>query len=932
VIKNTILFICAMLLLQNIKAQHNLSGTLTDSAKQQPIANAVVVLLNPKDSVLYKFTRSNVAGTFSFKNVTPGKYILTTAHKTYADYADELTINGDKELPQLYLQNKAQLLERVIITARSPIRIKGDTMIFLADSFKVGPNANVEDLLKKLPGLQVNAKGEIKAMGEKVEKVLVDGEEFFGDDPGMAVRNLRADAVKEVQVFDGKSDQATFTGVDDGKKTKTINLKLKENAKRGHFGKADVSGGLNNQQGNRYNSNLMFSKFRGKQKLAAYVLNGNINKDGLDWSDREKYGADDNDYEMNMDDDGSMWYTSTGNSDGEAHIDPQNGFLKNNNAGLQFTDVLNGKHKINIAPKFNSQIYNKQTLNFNKTLLKDSVLISNGTSNETINRYNFKNKASVDFKLDSLSSLKITVGANFYNTQNNSGNTNTTNGETGVLKNNSTSINTATSTKTLLSATALYRQKFKKDRRSLALKIALKQLENEQDALLQSTSNVFTNNTTSFTQVFNQTKNSTGVNNNFDAKLTYTEPLSKKIALELAHEVTFTNGKNTLLTNEFSPSTGKYELFIDTLSNNFNQKITVQNPSVKISYKAKKFSYGFGSSFGITNFKFTDVTQNRLYTRNFVNLMPQANFNYKFNANGNLGFSFSGYNTQPRLEDLQPLRNNNNFFMQYIGNPNLKATFTTSYRINGNTYNFKNDSWKYFGLNYRRENNSITRSQIINTATGQTISQPVNTNGNYSVNFYGGGSKKIKKLNLSVGLNPNFNYSRRVDIINNQLSYANNTSFGLGFYAYKNKEDKYDVNIEFNPTFSSNSNAQIAATNKFWETSVALNATVNITKTLLIKNEVNSSFRQKTIQFPNPVNFTMWNATLEKRFKKNEFTAYFTVRDLLNQNQGINRNFWGNNTYETRNERLQRFWLLGFIWNFKNKAAAAPTTNEGTNN
>src|SRR4029078_6500864 len=205
-------------------------------------------------------------------------------------------------LPTFALMSKSKILQEVIIKTGKPIQIKGDTTVYTADSFKVSANANVEELLRKLPGIQVDKDGKIKAMGETVEKVLVDGEEFFGDDPGMAVKNLRADAVKEVQVFDKKSEQAEFTGIDDGKTQKTINLKLKEDKKKGYFGKIDAAGGLQKNIPNRFNDNLLFSSFKGKRKLSAFLLNGNTGQDGLNWQDEQKYGGQDDNFTKNLDD------------------------------------------------------------------------------------------------------------------------------------------------------------------------------------------------------------------------------------------------------------------------------------------------------------------------------------------------------------------------------------------------------------------------------------------------------------------------------------------------------------------------------------------------------------------------------------------------------------------------------------------------------
>ena len=267
------------------------TGAVNDRNENKPVKNAVIALLIPKDSILYKFTRSDAKGKYILKDVTPGNYILMTTHPYYADVLEDVEIKGDAEFPPYMLISKAKLLQEVIVKSGSPIKIRGDTTVYTADSFKVSANANVEELLKKLPGIQVDKDGKIKAMGETVEKVLVDGEEFFGDDPGMAVKNLRADAVKEVQVFDKKSEQAEFTGIDDGKTKKTINLKLKDDRKHGYFGKVDVTGGTQKNIENRYNENLLFSSFKGKRKLSAFLLSGNTGQDGLSWQDERKYGG-----------------------------------------------------------------------------------------------------------------------------------------------------------------------------------------------------------------------------------------------------------------------------------------------------------------------------------------------------------------------------------------------------------------------------------------------------------------------------------------------------------------------------------------------------------------------------------------------------------------------------------------------------------------
>jgi len=285
------------------------TGSIGDTTEHKSLSNAVISLLRPADSVLVVFTRSKEKGDFTLKNISPGSYLVMITYPKFADYVEQLKIGTtDTDLGKINLIRKSELLKEVVVTQKlGAIRMKGDTLAFMADSFKVKEGANVEDLLKKLPGIQVNKNGEITAQGEKVQKVLVDGEEFFSDDPAVVTQNMRADAVKEVQVFDKKSDQATFTGIDDGEKTKTINLKLKDDRKKGYFGKLKAGGGLPD----KYENNGMLNAFKGKRKFAAFGTMSNTGAAGLNWEDQEKFGGGSN---MQYDEDEGYFY-STGESD-----------------------------------------------------------------------------------------------------------------------------------------------------------------------------------------------------------------------------------------------------------------------------------------------------------------------------------------------------------------------------------------------------------------------------------------------------------------------------------------------------------------------------------------------------------------------------------------------------------------------------------------
>jgi hypothetical protein len=751
------------------------SGSLTDKSEQKPVKNAVVALLTPKDSILYKFIRTDAAGKFTLNNVKLGNYIFMTTHPFYADYTDNIEVkDAEAKLGSVGLINKSKLLQEVIIKTGSAIKIKGDTTIYTADSFKVSANANVEELLKKLPGIQVDKNGEIKAMGEKVAKVLVDGEEFFGDDPGMAIKNLRADAVKEVQVFDKKSDQAEFTGIDDGNTQKTINLKLKDDKKKGYFGKIDAAGGPQKNIDDRYNTNVLLSSFKGKRKLTGFVLNGNTGQDGLSWQDEQKFGGENENFSMNMDDDGNVNFNWTGGgSDDEPYVNTENGFIKNTNAGVQYSNKWNDKQTFNFSPKYNSQIYTNANSLFRQSQIGNTALNENTSTITNVNRNNFKTNATYEIKLDSNNTIKFTGRANFYHTESEESRNGTTTGTTGLLKNLTERYLQSTNDKASYSGNILFKHKFKKARRTASLNTDWNLLNSDGNSYLKSHNEFYDNGSLDSTKDINQFKQSDKTTQNISANLIYTEPLSKKYSLELSHQVSLNKGVNDQITYDYSALTGKFDKLVDTLSNQFEQTITVNRPSARISFNDKKIKYNFGSGFAFTHFNLLDKSYGKDYERNYTNFFPAASFTYSYKSNHSLRFNYNGNTSQPTLNQLQPLRNNNDYFNQYVGNPDLKPSFTNSFRLSHNSYNFLKEISTYQSVNIRMVQNSISNSRVTDTTNGRTTTRPENLNGNISVNFYGGTWFKLKKLKLQVGVNPN------VSLINMPILFKTKKAFPI---------------------------------------------------------------------------------------------------------------------------------------------------------
>ena len=900
-----------------------ISGKIIDSTNKKNISNAVVALLTTKDSILYKFTRTNADGKFEIANAKPGTYILMITHPYFADLLDDIKTSGnDTLLSSLYLTSKTKLMQEIILKSGTSMRIKGDTTIFTADSFKVSANANVEELLKKLPGIQVDKDGKIKAMGQTVEKVLVDGEEFFGDDPGMAIKNLRADAVKEVQVFDKKSDQAEFTGIDDGKTKKTINLKLKDDRKHGYFGKVELAGGLQNKKTDLYNNNILLSSFKGKRKLAGFFLNGNTGQDGLNWEDRDKYGANDDRMSVSADEDGNVNYTWQGSSEDEPYVNTENGFFKNNNVGLQYTNKWNDNQTLSVSPKYNFQDYSNTIKTFRQTQVADSFFNQNAVENIHIKREAFKLNAVYDVKIDSFNSIKFTGKANVYHTESQSYTNSVNTGSAGNLKNTSLRNLSTNVDKQSYNGNLLFKHKFKKLRRTLSVNASWNSANSDGTNFLQSDNEIYSGGVVVNSQKFDQQKDYEKGSTQFAGKVVYTEPLSKRFSLELNYETSVSKGNNDQKTYSFSNSSGKYDQRVDSLTNLFEQQITLNKPGFRVSFNDKKIKYSFGSGVGLTKFNLTDQTYNKDYLRNYTNFFPSANFTYTYKSNHNLRISYNGNTTQPRIDQLQALRDNNDFFNQYLGNPLLKPAFRNSFNLSHNSYNFLKDFSIYQGLDFSKTTNDITNSRIIDGATGKTISQPVNTNGNYNFNYYMGIGMKLKKLDLRLYLSPTAAYNHFTEIINGANSTTKNLNAGMGLYLSKFKDKRYEINISNQYRYNSNSTQQFNTVIKYSTNETSFDGTLYYKKVWSLKSDFTYYLRQKTPQFQDNLNNQLWNAKLQRTFKKDEFTAWFSIRDILNQNTNIERSFYSNTLSETRNERLRQYWLLGFTWNFKNKQAA----------
>ncbi len=881
------------------------------------------MVLNSKDSILVKFTRARADGSFSINNLHEGEFILLVTYPGYADYVEPFNLDSAKnnhDFGKLNMILKAKLLADVIIKgSRAAIKIKGDTTEFNAAAYKIQPNAKVEDLLKQLPGIQVDKDGKITAQGQPVNKVLVDGEEFFGDDPTLVTKNIRADMVDKVQLYDKKSDQATFTGIDDGKKnTKTINIELKEDKKNGYFGKVDAGDGTDGY----YEGQLLFNMFKAKEKFSAYATIGNNGKTGLGWQDNQKYGSGNN---MEFGDNGEIYIMINSNGDGLDSFSGQydgQGTPLTRNGGLHYDGKWDGdKESINA----NYKIGSLEVDGTSNTLTQNNTPngIFNSNSNQTFNNFMFRQKADLTYQVkpDTTSDFKLKVDGTLKNThtKSNYSSTNMAGADT-LLNDNTRSIDNHDNTK-IFDASAFYTKKFKKKRRTLSFLAGMSVNETNSYGYLKSKTNYYDPvniGKLDSTQYIDQYKTANVKSSEFKTNLTYTEPLSTTFSVIFNYGIGVHNGTSNLYS--FNPSApGVYNLKVDSLSDNYKLNELSNQTGAIFNYRGKKLTVSFGTKVANVNFDQTDEATGNQLKRDFVDWFPQANFSYRLAQQSYISLFYNGNTVQPTIAQIQPIAVNTDPLNITIGNPNLTPSFTN--RIGGYYYSYKVISGQYifiFGY-YNFTSNPIV-SNLVTDSTGKTTNQYINLGSkkqsNYNVNIEF--DQNIEKIDLRAGFNLGINGNNSYNLSNNEINLTNSITYSFQAHLAKYAEKKYDTYLNFGPNYTfGGSSLQPGINNNGRGFDASWGFTFYLPAKFQAGTDGSYEWRGKTETFNTDFNRTLVNASVAKTFlKQDNLKLAFAVNDLLNQNVGFTRsssaNFITQNTYST----IRRYFLVSITYDF----------------
>lgn len=903
IIATTLLFVAL-----GISAQtYTLKGKVQDTSNKNLIG-AVTVALNPLDSVLVGFAATETDGTFVINDLPLGSYNFQVTYIGYGTIQRLIEVKGNNKIIDLgvvTMNEEGKMLDAVTISAEYvPIKVTKDTLEFNADAFKTQPNAVVEDLLKKLPGVEVDAEGGIKVQGEDVISVTVDGKEFFGKDPKMATKNLPADAVKKVQVFDKKSKTSEFTGVDDGQDEKTINIELKDDKKSGYFGNVMAGYGTDD----RYEGKAMLNRFDKKIQLSFIGGLNNLNNTGISVSD---------------------FATMSGGGGGRLNFNTgapvsfsqnNSGETSSGTVGLNLNYDLGNKNKVNFSYYLTQNKTDLQEMSNTNSFQRDLNLInikSRVAHNEGLN-HNFY--AVLDLKIDSTTETTITGTLGLRDTENTNNVIDTTLNDLRSLLNLSEQNNISKTYADNYSFQFNLRKKLNKIGRTVTLDGSYG--NNVSKNLNDLVNNVLDENLVQIIErsAFQyQFQNSDNKNYNFGAS--YTEPLNNKWFLTL--NASRKNNKTDLIKDFFDidPNNTTIRVLNEELSRTFDNTFVYNIGGANIRFKNEALTFSTGLEFQNSNL---DGIPNigAPIDRSFNYFLPKANLEFE---KTNIRLNYSTSVREPSMDQLQPIIDNSNPLNVYIGNPNLVPEYRHNLRIRYNFFDQFNFRSLFANIRIGYTENRITTSSFIDQSFVRTQT-PLNTDQETTLagNINYSSPLNFMKAKFRAGVNSSL--TNGINFINQDAIDIARWSNGVNVMLENKTKTRYDASIggrwSFNNNiYKNNESLNSDFVNQTYDGYLALFAGKGWTIDTRMEYNIygQGSFDEVT-------SVKLWQASISKGFLANKLTAKLRVFDILNQNQGVNRTASETYIQESISNTIGRYILLNVTYTL-NALSAPPAPN-----
>ncbi|MGN7721544.1 outer membrane beta-barrel protein [Chitinophaga sp. 22620] len=900
----------------NAQQRNQLRGTVADSASKEFLEMATVAVQDSKDSSLITYTLTDKKGAFRLTGLPGNKSVrLLISYTGYRTYSKILDTDRPEDLGSIMLATSARELNTVVVEGdRPPIAIRKDTIEFNAAAFKTRPNAVVEDLLKKLPGVDIDENGNITVNGKKVSRILVDGKEFFGNDPKLATKNLPSAIVDKVQVVDTKTKTEARMGIEKDGEDRTINVTLKADKKKGLFGRISAGGGTDN----RFELSGMLNAFEGPRQISFLGSSNNLNKIGFTQNEMsaasERKGGG---MYMSVSSDGGL------NMNGISFGASGEGIRTASMLGYNYNDKWGKNLDVNNSYFFNNTDSRFTTLS--NSLYNDGRnIIGKRTGNGR--NYSHNLNFSFDIQLDSMTTLSIAPKFGYTRQTSNTSSIDTTYFGPGDLGNTNKNTNLLRSNRVSFENSITLNRILNKNGQAIGLTFSNMYNTQDGNAFNNSTQQFFENNLLDSTQVLDQKSVMNSRNERYDISLYYGQPITKTWKMHFDYKYSYGISSSDRNTYNFDEDMKGYTDLDSLYSNRFRTIMTTQQPSIRFVHtnSNKKFTASLGGSVYFNTLDNRSFMDNTSIRQRQTNLAPSSRIAYTFKNKGQLSFNYSGYMQQPTVEQLQPVRDNTNPLNVRIGNPDLKASFNHSMGLGYNRFS-PTGIGLFSNIGITPTTNRISTITKVNERGGQTV-QNVNVDGTWTMNANVNASYSKKMKDWQMRVNGGFfgNMSRQVNYsnINNpkgDTSLRKNVSQSLMVgpmlslsYAYK---EILEMNMFYRPNYNQVKSRLNNVTTSNFTQRLQVGATAYLPLNLFVENDVQYNYNANTAPgFRKGI--TVYSAAIGYEFlKEKRAQVKLYAYDLLRQNTNVRRNVTELGTFDTQTDLVEQYFMLTLSYN-----------------
>lgn len=867
-----------------------IKGNVYDSSGVSPLNNASVFAVRMSDSLLLNYTHTKSDGSFYLDKLPVDTFTVFVDHPNFErkmyfilGNPDNLSLSIDKVI----LTTKAMELKDVVIYSNTePIYYKGDTLVYVADSFKVGENAVVEDLLKKLPGVEVDKDGKITSQGQSISKVLVDGDEFFGSDPTIATKNLGAKGVESVKVYEKVEENKQDGGEE---RVQVMDLRLKKDAKKGYFGKATLASDFQEY----HEGEFLFNKYNGPKRVSFYSLGSTTPRSGIGFADQRKFGI------------------STFGSNENASGVPQT-FT----TGFSYTNKFGKKNqgKVSIDYTLNDYQLDASTASYSKYLLPDTTYYTDD-STRNLNKFLSHNlNVELSYAVDSLTDITLKPYLYHSDVSDDNYSLSKFENQSQEFKRSTESTNENTDQTLRTSNEFSIERRFSKPKRKIELTNYLNYSTEAVDNLLK-TNNFYNDSVNSSYLNLNQ-KRSERYNSLFTrTKIEFFEPILKNLILKMNYQYLNSNSSQDVTTNDFGIN--DYDVLNSALTNIFDTKRNEHKVGSRLEFNQKKISSEGGIYLRNIIIDNNNTTTNQNVTQNVSNILPYYRFTYKFSPSSRLRLRYETDSKLPDVEDLQLVQNNTNINRIVIGNPDLKPNYEHQFNLFYNNWSALTGRYVWGNINGNFTQNDFS-SNVSYDQLGRSISQTINVDGNTSLNLMVGAGLPIYKRVLSVRPSFGANFSRNINFVNNQRNITLNQRLSPRISLdYRTDSLGFSLESEFSFNNPSNSLASVVTSNfSTQQYTASVQWTTNYS--FIIKSDFTYNVNNQLADGFN-LKYYVWNLSLGKSFlRTNNLILSIDANDIFNQNIIALRNVNANIITDNRTKIISRYFLLKLVYKFNN--------------